>query len=370
MKIFKKYYPVVLAFILIVVSLSVTAAVYANDVDYYFDEKTSTLHITGNGDMENFENEFSAPWRTYSQAAKRVVIEEGVTSVGSNSFAGFYYLNEVVLSDSVKSIGNSAFASCPNLKALTLSPNIISIADTSFAFDKNDFKANVTAGSYGLYYLHKNNVGFDCDAIDFSDIKTKISNFGMHAYYPIETNHNCTVTFESAGNYDTKCFIYDDSFKRLATDDNSGANYNFKITYSFEAGKTYYFDAFMWSTGDRGTYNVSVNVDSFDYKVSAYAMADPSGAASDIAIDELLINGSEIGKGTTLHFEENPASVDITLNGKTSKIFVTPNSENNLVLVTCDVNNDGYINAKDFAELNREKSKYLPLFDNFINYKL
>lgn len=370
MKTLKKYLPVIMALMILVASISATAIAFAENIDYYFDEKTSALHITGNGKMDDFENEYSSPWRTYAQVAKKVVIEDGVTSVGANSFAGFNYLNDVQLADSVTSVGNSAFASCPNLKELTLSPNVTSIADTSFAFGKDDFKANVTAGSYALYYLVRNNVNFNCESIELADFKTKIANFAMHAYYPIKVNHNCTVTFESTGNFDTKCFIYDSSFKRLATDDNSGSNYNFKITYSFTAGDTYYFDALMWSTGDRGTYNVNVNVDSFDYSVSAYAMADPSGTASNIVMDELLLNGSEIGNGTTLHFDENPASVDVTFNGKTTKVFVTPTSDNKLVFVTCDVNNDGYVNAKDFAVLHKENSKYLPLYENFINYKL
>lgn len=370
MRILKKYIPVFLSLILIVSSLSVTAVVFANDIDYYYDESTSTLHITGSGAMSDYEDEYSAPWRTYSQAAKKVIIEDGITAIGSNSFAGFKNVSSVEIPNSVKTIGSSVFASCTSLKELTLSPNITKIADSSFAFGKEDFVVNAEAGSYALFYAIKNNIGFNCSEIEFSNFKVRIVETGMHAYYPIKPKQDCKVTFASTGSYDTKCFIYDSNFNVLLTGDDNGDNLNFRVTYSFKAGETYYFDALMWDTGIIGTYNVSVNVDSFDCNISAYAMADPSGKPSNIMIDELLINGSEIGSGTVISFNESPASLDITLNGKTSKIFVTPNSDTKLVLPTCDVNNDGYVNAKDFAVMKKENSKYLPLFDKFINYKV
>ena len=366
----KKYISVILSFILIVSCLSVTVLVFANDIDYYYDESTSSLHITGSGSMTDYPDEYSAPWLTYSQMAEKIIIEKGITSIGSNSFAGFRKVSSVEIPDTVKAIGSSSFALCTSLKELTFSSNITKIADSSFSFGKDDFSLNAPAGSYALYYAVKNNISFNCNSIDFSDFKVRIVTPGMHAYYPIKPKHNCTVTFTSTGYYDTECFIYDSNFNKLLTGDNNGDDLNFKVTYSFEAGKTYYFDAHMWDTGDTCIYNVKVSVDSFDYKVSAYAMADPSGKASDIMINELLINGAEICEGSVISFSESPALLNITLNGKDREISVTPNSDTILVLPTCDVNNDGYVNAKDFAVMRKEKSKYLSLFDNFINYKV
>lgn len=370
MNIIKKYFPVFLSLILIVSSLSVTAVVFANDIDYYYDESTAILHITGSGAMDDYADEYSAPWRTYSQSAKKVIIEDGITAIGSNSFAGFKNVSRVEIPNSVKTIGSSVFASCTSLKELTLSPNITKIADSSFAFGKEDFVVNAESGSYALFYAVKNNINFNCSEIKFSDFKVRIVKPGMHAYYPIKPKHDCTVTFASTGDCDTKCFIYDSNFNVLLTGDDNGDDLNFRVSFSFKAGETYYFDALMWEALDTRIYNVKVTVESFDYKISAYAMTDPSGEPSDIMIDELLINGSEIGSGTVISFNESPASLDITLNGKTSKIFVTPNSDTKLVLPTCDVNNDGYVNAKDFAVMKKENSKYLPLFDKFINYKV
>ncbi len=370
MRILKKYIPVFLSLILIVSSLSVTAVVFANDIDYYYDESTATLHITGSGAMDDYADEYSAPWRTYSQSAKQVIIEDGITAIGSNSFAGFKNVSCVEIPNSVKTIGSSVFASCTSLKELTLSPNITKIADSSFAFGKEDFVVNAESGSYALFYAVKNNINFNCSETEFSDFKVRIVTPGMHAYYPIKPKHDCTVTFASTGDCDTKCFIYDSNFNVLLTGDDNGDDLNFRVSFSFKAGETYYFDALMWEALDTRIYNVKVTVESFDYKISAYAMTDPSGEPSDIMIDELLINGSEIGSGTVISFNESPASLDITLNGKTSKIFVTPNSDTKLVLPTCDVNNDGYVNAKDFAVMKKENSKYLPLFDKFINYKV
>ena len=55
-----------------------------NGVTYFFEEATGTLTISktgeGNGEMT------SIPWDTYHSSITKVVIEAGVTSIGSSAF--------------------------------------------------------------------------------------------------------------------------------------------------------------------------------------------------------------------------------------------------------------------------------------------
>ncbi|MBQ1994965.1 MAG: leucine-rich repeat protein, partial [Clostridia bacterium] len=61
-----------------------------------------------------------APWSDYSDQIKRVVIEEGVTYVGTFAFMLCYNLESVVLADSVKEISYYAFAACFSLGSINL----------------------------------------------------------------------------------------------------------------------------------------------------------------------------------------------------------------------------------------------------------
>ncbi|MCM1114738.1 MAG: leucine-rich repeat domain-containing protein [Clostridium sp.] len=367
----KRALPVFCAFAIMVASLMTAAIVFADSTQWHYDEQSNTLYITGSGKMDNYKNEYSSPWCTYNQLVKKVVVEEGVTSIGDYAFAGFRYLSDVSIADTVANIGTSAFASCPDLNALSLGVGISNISDSSFAFNgltqKNAFKLYTQAGSYALYYAVSNQIPFDCSSIDIGIYDVSIVAGGMTAYYPFTPNHKCTVKISTSGSLDTIGYIYDANFKELAYNDD-GTDVNFEITYTLDAGKTYYFAAKRFDPVRTGEFKFNFDILSFTYNITAYAMADPDGTASDIKITDLLVNGEPIGEGVEFTFDTPTADITLTLNGVTTTVSVTPASANELILMPLDVNNDGYVNAKDFKALKESNSPYLPLFENFINY--
>ena len=62
----------------------------------------------------------------------------------------------------------------------------------------------------------------------------------------------------STGDEDTKATLYDSDMEYLTDDDDGGENTNFKLSYQFEAGKTYYICAQYYSSSKTGTINVTV----------------------------------------------------------------------------------------------------------------
>ena len=64
---------------------------------------------------------------------RKVVINEGVTKIGSYAFEDIYYLNTVILPDSLKNIGEGAFAECPNLLSITIPKNVTTIGYAIFS---------------------------------------------------------------------------------------------------------------------------------------------------------------------------------------------------------------------------------------------
>ncbi len=89
-------------------------------------DNNGTLTISGTGDMEDY-----APptWSSEGNLIKKVIIEDGVTSIGKEAFtptsvfSEYENLTEVIISDSVTSIGDSVFSCCSNLKSLNVSEN-------------------------------------------------------------------------------------------------------------------------------------------------------------------------------------------------------------------------------------------------------
>lgn len=73
-----------------------------------------TFTISGNGAMRN-ESCHSAPWDSYDDQITTVVIEDGVTAVGTRDFLCCHNLSEVYLPSTVASFGDEAFCECKSL---------------------------------------------------------------------------------------------------------------------------------------------------------------------------------------------------------------------------------------------------------------
>ena len=73
--------------------------------------QAGVLTISGEGAMTDFSNE-GAPWYSYRNDIKTVVVEDGVTSIGSNAFYSCSNLTDAQLSNSLTVIGESAFSNC------------------------------------------------------------------------------------------------------------------------------------------------------------------------------------------------------------------------------------------------------------------
>ena len=73
-----------------------------------------TLTIVGTGAMNDFSY-YTSPWYDHCEAITSVVIEPGVTSIGTFAFYNCGELMNAEIPDSVLSIGNYAFSVCTSL---------------------------------------------------------------------------------------------------------------------------------------------------------------------------------------------------------------------------------------------------------------
>lgn len=368
-------------FTAVVIALSASFAcvtAFADSVDWKYDDTTKTLTVYGNGKMADYTDEYSAPWHSYTLEIENVVVESGVTSVGNYAFSGAENLKSVSLADSVVSIGTNAFSSCKSLESLAFSENVISIGDYSFAYNgvqpKQNFALSVKPGSYALSFCRKNSIEFLCDNITCGVYDAVINPGGMTAFYPYLAKVNGIFTFKSSGPYDTEGFLYDENFKILASNDDApSGDTNFSVSYSLEKGKKYYFGAKInsfYQTTNKGEVKVTLSCSDFDVSGTVFALGDKNGNPSDIVVDDALIDGVPTDNGAFSFKVTTGEKQCVFTCGESSKaVTFTPDSDFDVALLMCDVNNDGIVNGKDFAKMLHTKSKYAGLCENLLNYR-
>ena len=90
------------------------------------------LTISGKGEMRNFWYSNEAPWRNYRDDVVKIIIEDGVTSIGSRAFLGMNYLRSADIPDSVTTIGDNAFGDCYSLRNVKIPYGVTSLGFCAF----------------------------------------------------------------------------------------------------------------------------------------------------------------------------------------------------------------------------------------------
>ena len=165
-------------------------------------DSSGLLTISGSGDMGNFSSYTSTDaWRAYKSEIRSVVIEEGITSLGSYAFRSCSELVEVSIPNSVTRIATSVFDDCWDLKEVTLPENLVSIGRDAFSFcysltDITIPGSVTTIGSFAFSYCKylksatlldgvKNIDSYafsNCDALEEIIIPDSITTIGNSAF--------------------------------------------------------------------------------------------------------------------------------------------------------------------------------------------
>lgn len=90
------------------------SASFADDGNHGF-----ILTLEGTGGIKNFSAAKDAPWYNESGRVTKIVLSEGITSIGDNAFSACGYVKTVIIPKSAEKIGKNAFAEKTKLCAYT-----------------------------------------------------------------------------------------------------------------------------------------------------------------------------------------------------------------------------------------------------------
>lgn len=125
-------------------------------VMWSFNRETSTLTISGEGEMYNYnEYNYFAPWYELNQSIDLIVVKDKVANIGNNAFRGLAFLKSFVISSSVVSIGQNAFNGCQSLEKITIPDNVTDIDSTAFN-NCNSVESIMVSACNNAYYSDGN----------------------------------------------------------------------------------------------------------------------------------------------------------------------------------------------------------------------
>ena len=126
------------------------------NVTYSFSPETGVLTISGEGDMDDYPY-----FEIDVDSVIKVIIENGVKSVGSDAFWGFNSLTDVVIAGSVTRIGDYAFGNCVGLTEIEIPNSVASIGE--YVFDGCKNLLNIKVDVNNAYFCDVDGVLFNKD---------------------------------------------------------------------------------------------------------------------------------------------------------------------------------------------------------------
>ena len=93
--------------------------------------RNGTLTISGTGNMYDFPAD-KIPWEIYDLFVEKIIIENGVTSIGDFAFIWCHNLAEIKIPESITAIGDGAFSWCTRLTYIKIPESVTSIGACPF----------------------------------------------------------------------------------------------------------------------------------------------------------------------------------------------------------------------------------------------
>ena len=150
-----------------------------DNLTWMYDYDNATLTISGTGDMDDYANTSERPWNNLFWYTEKIVIENGVTSIGANSFSGGPNFSSISIPESVSSIGRYAFSTCTNLTELDIPNGVTTIGISAFSGNSNLERISIPEG---VVELPKTMLS-DCSNLAEVSLPETLTTIGESCFY-------------------------------------------------------------------------------------------------------------------------------------------------------------------------------------------
>ena len=136
------------------------------------------LTISGNGAMPNFSSMKDAPWYEFRNDIQEIVLEPGVTSVGSYAFSGCGQVTKITLPEGLTKIGFCAFSSCGSLAEIAIPQTLTSLGPQSFYGCKSLTTISIPSGvtSIGAFTF------YGCSQLEMVILPVSVTSVGNYGF--------------------------------------------------------------------------------------------------------------------------------------------------------------------------------------------
>ena len=159
---------------------------------YAFDEETGTVTITGPGAMADYDSAEDSPFGNNDNITK-IVIEDGVTNIGTNTFNNCRNLREITVPASL-TYSENAFADCPKLETVYITGGAVN----------NESAANAP---WNLSSVERVHLGTDKEDMSVDSVGTSVFvgcvNKAFYVY-----NSECDIPDERVSTFGNNPTIY------------------------------------------------------------------------------------------------------------------------------------------------------------------
>lgn len=225
-----------------------------SDLYYEYTAVDKTLTISGQGDGPNYSlNGSGTPWYEWrDESIDRVVVEEGVTSLGNYMFNSVY-ATDFVLPHSLQKIGSYTFSNTANKTDWVLPFGLKTIGSYAFANCINMTSIIIpdTVTSIGSRAFQ------GCSALTSIEIPYSVSSIGTYAFY--QCRGLTSVKFQSLtatvtiGNY---CFMGCSSLANISIPKNATVN-QYSVGYADKNTKYTLFSMNVYDNSSGYSYAVA-----------------------------------------------------------------------------------------------------------------
>ncbi len=179
-------FTMILSIIPIMASAETSSGICGENLTWTFDDSTGTLTISGLGEMEDYQRHMAVPlysippWESYWNNIISIVIDEGITYIGEETFIGYANLTSITIPDSVTAIGGKAFYDCTSLTSITLPDSVTEFSrnvfyNTAYYNDESNWEN-------GVLYIDNHLISCKQDFSGSCVIKDGTKTMAMYAF--------------------------------------------------------------------------------------------------------------------------------------------------------------------------------------------